>query len=66
MSEAQQADYARESVQQWRSYPWAGAYLWYDLVDAGATDTVLHRYGLLRGGFDPKPAYTALQAMMAG
>ena len=33
VSPAQQADLAADEVQQWKSFPWAGGFYWYDIRD---------------------------------
>jgi polysaccharide biosynthesis protein PslG len=62
VSEATQAEHAREALTLWRTYPWAGVLFWYSTRDVAAYGqaTASWNYsGLLRHDFSPKPAWTA-------
>ena len=73
VSEAEQAALATTELTDWKSYPWAGNYYWYDLRDddggASTSDDEEH-FGTVRGTANTvanggpeslKPAYTALK-----
>ena len=63
VTEEEQATLLGDSLRAWRSYPWAGVMLWYDLVDAGASDTAYNRFGLVRQDFSEKPALAVFRGL---
>ena len=67
VSEALQAEMARQAVADVRSSPWIGAFFWYAARDTGTVPTSNERFfGLRRYDGSAKPAWAALQAAMAG
>ena len=62
VSPAQQADLAADEVQQWKSFPWAGGFYWYDIRDdSGAVTDKESHFGTVSSTNSPKPAYYAFQ-----
>ena len=62
VSPAQQAALAAAEVQQWKSFPWAGGFYWYDIRDdSGAVNDPQSHFGTVSSTNSPKPAYYALQ-----
>ena len=60
----QAADYLIRFLALVRARPWIAGVWWYDLIDDGASDTdAEQRFGLLRTGLSPKPAYLAASRM---
>ena len=49
-----------------RTRPWIGGVWWYDLIDDGDSDTQAEqRFGLVRRGLAPKPAFRAAKSVAA-
>ena len=64
VSEDQAAGYLIRFLALVRARPWIAGVWWYDLIDDGASDTdAEQRFGLLRTGLSPKPAYLAAARM---
>ena len=62
ISPTQQADLVTDESQQWKSFPWAGGFYWYDIRDDSGvlTDPESH-FGAVSSTYSPKPAYYAFQ-----
>ncbi len=60
VTEAEQAANLRLAYHCLADYPYVSAGLWFSMRDAGAGDTELNRYGLLRSDLSRRPAFAAL------
>ena len=62
VSPAQQAALVTDEAQQWKSFPWAGGFYWYDARDdSGAVTDPESHFGTVSSTNSPKPAYYAFQ-----
>jgi hypothetical protein len=61
VNEEQQAAIARDALQLWANYPWAGPFFWFSLRDAGGAES----YGLLRQDGSRKPSWHVFRAEAA-
>jgi hypothetical protein len=59
VSETEQAAYAAQFVDLFRSLPYVAGGIYYQLIDSAATDTAQSRYGLERADGSRKPAFEA-------
>lgn len=65
VSEAAQAQLAREALMAARSKPWIGPFFWYTYQDRGTSTTTKENFfGLRRADGSPKPAYYAWQQLL--
>ena len=57
-----QADLAADEARQWKTFPWAGGFYWYDIRDdSGALMDPETHFGAVSSTNSPKPSYYALQ-----
>ena len=62
VSPVQQADLAADEARQWKTFPWAGGFYWYDIRDdSGALMDPETHFGTVSSTNSPKPTYYALQ-----
>jgi hypothetical protein len=62
VSPAQQADLVTDEARQWKSFPWAGGFYWYDIRDdGGAVSDPESHFGTVSVTNTPKPAYYAFR-----
>lgn len=66
VTEALQDEMLIEAVAQVRTFPWAGPFFWYSYQDLGTSqDTNENFFGLVRYDGSTKPAYDALEYLIA-
>jgi hypothetical protein len=63
VSPATQAAYMAQAFHCLAGDPYVAVGIWFELIDNGATDTPLNRFGLLSGNLSPKPAYETLKSI---
>ena len=61
VSPATQAAYMAQAYHCLAADPYVAVGIWFELVDNGAADTPLNRFGLLDSSLQPKPAYQTLK-----
>ena len=62
VSPAQQANFVSDEAQQWKSFPWAGGFYWYDIRDdSGPVNDPESHFGAVSLTYSPKPAYHAFR-----
>ncbi len=63
VSPATQAAYMAQAFHCLAGDPYVAVGIWFELVDNGAADTPLNRYGLLDTNLTPRPAYQTLKSI---
>lgn len=62
VSPAQQAGFLTDEAQEWKGYPWAGGFYWYDIRDdSGGVANPESHFGAVSLTNSPKPAYYAFR-----
>jgi hypothetical protein len=68
-SEVYTEDWQRQDIERaaslWRTYPWAGKFFYYSLVDGqdgGSPDSFFRHFGLVRADYSHKPAFDAYRS----